>query len=186
MVSLVSQLSDGTSVEVGVVGFEGVVGLPAFLGVDKSPHVCMVQIPDGAVRVRAEIVVGEFKRGGALQDSLLRYTQSVLLTSSQLVVCNRVHTIGERLARWLLMSYDRCPRNDLPLTQEFLALMLGTRRAGVTEAAIILQAEGAISYNRGRVTITDIEGLEETACECYGIIKAEFDRLRPGQDGRGN
>ena len=180
MVSLVSQLSDGTSIEVGVTGFEGMVGLPVMLGVDRSPHECITQINDGAMRAKADSIRSEFKRGGALQDLLLRYSQSLMLTVSQVAACNRVHTVGERLARWLLMSYDRCPISELPLTQDFLAIMLGTRRAGVTEAAVILQAEGVINYRRGRITMTDREGLEETACECYKIIKAEFDRL-PGQ-----
>ncbi|HEX8708616.1 MAG TPA: Crp/Fnr family transcriptional regulator [Pyrinomonadaceae bacterium] len=179
MVSLVSQLSDGTNVEVGVTGFEGMIGLPLLLGVDRSPHECMVQIPDGRVRVRAQAIKSEFKRGGALHDLLLRYMQSLLLTVSQVATCNRVHLVGERLARWLLMSYDRCLSDDLPLTQEFLAMMLGTRRAGVTEAAIALQAEGLINYRRGHITITDKGGPEAAACECYAIIKEEFDRL-PG------
>lgn len=179
MVSLVSQLSDGTMIEVGVTGYEGMIGLPVMLGVDRSPHECMTQINDGAMRAKAESIKSEFKRGGAFQDLVLRYSQSLMLTISQVAACNRVHTVRERLARWLLMSYDRCPIPELPLTQDFLAIMLGTRRAGVTEAAVILQAEGVINYRRGRITITDKEGLEETACECYKIIKAEFDRL-PG------
>ena len=179
MVSLVSQMSDGSSIEVGVTGFEGMVGLPILLGVDRSPHECMVQIPDGAMRMTAEAMRSEFKRGGAMQDLMLRYTQSLLLMTSQVAACNRAHTVGERLARWLMMSYDRCPLDVLPLTQEFLAMMLGTRRAGVTEAAVILQAAGVINYRRGQITITDKDGLVETACECYSIVKAEFDRL-PG------
>lgn len=180
MISLVSQLSDGTQVEVGVTGFEGMVGLPVLLGVDRSPHECMTQIPDGALRARAEVIKSEFKLGGALQELLLRYTQSLMLAVSQVATCNRVHLIEERLARWLLMSHDRCPLEVLPLTHDFLAMMLGTRRAGVTQAAVLLQAEGVITYNRGRVSITDRNGLENYACECYKIVKADFDRL-PGQ-----
>ncbi len=179
MVSLVSHLSDGASVEVGIIGFEGIVGLSVLLGVDRSPHECMVQIPDGGMRLSAETVKQEFKRGGALQSLVLRYTQSLMLTLSQVATCNRAHSVGERLAKWLLMCHDRCPINEMPLTQEFIAMMLGTRRAGVTEAAVILQAEGVINYTRGRIAITDREGLEHSACECYPIIKAEFDRL-PG------
>jgi CRP-like cAMP-binding protein len=175
MISLVSQLSDGASVEVGVVGFEGMVGLPVVLGVDQSPHECMVQIQDGGTRVRADVIKREFKRGGKLQDMLLRYTQSLLLQTSQVAACNRIHLIEERLARWLLMSFDRCVCEDLPLTQEFLGMMLGVRRAGVTAAAVHLQAEGLIQYRRGHITITDKVGLEAFSCECYGIIKAEFD-----------
>lgn len=176
MVSLVSQLSDGTSVEVGVVGFEGIAGLPLLLGVNRSPHEMMCQIPGGAMQASAEAIKREFKSGGALHDLLLRYTQSLMLTISQSMACNRIHSIGERLARWLLMSYDRCPSDELPLTQEFLAAMLGTRRAGVTEAAIKLQTEGVIKYKRGHIRIEDKKGLEACACECYGIIKQEFDR----------
>jgi CRP-like cAMP-binding protein len=151
--------------------------LPFLLGSEKSPHECIVQIPDGAVQCRADVIRDEFRRGGALQDLLLRYTQSLLVLTAQVAACNRAHLVGERLARWLLMSYDRCVCVELPLTHEFLSMMLGVRRAGVTEAAIILQAEGLINYNRGHVTITDKPGLEEFACECYGIIRAEFDLL---------
>jgi CRP-like cAMP-binding protein len=127
------------------------------------------------MRVRA--LREEFKRGGALHDLLLRYTQGLLLQTSQVAACNRLHSISERLARWLLMSYDRCACEDLPFTQEFLALMLGVRRAGVTEAALILQAEGCITYRRGHIKLTDKEGLEEHACDCYEVVKAEFDLL---------
>lgn len=177
MVSLISQLSDGASVEIGIVGYEGMVGVSAVLGVDKSPHETMVQVPDGAVRMKTSVLREEFKRGGALQASLLRYIQMLLLQTSQIAACNRLHTIGERLARWLLMSQDRCRCDELPFTQEFLAIMLGTRRAGVTEAALILQAEEYISYRRGHVKILDRTGLEDFTCECYRIVKDEFDRL---------
>ncbi|PYS89646.1 MAG: Crp/Fnr family transcriptional regulator [Acidobacteria bacterium] len=177
MVSLVSQMSDGANVEVGIIGFEGMVGLSCLLGVDESPYEAIVQIQDGALRMSAQTIKREFKRGGALHDLLLRYTQSLLLMTSQVAACNRVHGIGERLARWLLMSYDRCVYADLPLTHEFIATMLGVRRAGVTEAASILQTEGLITYHRGHITIKDKQGLEEFACECYQIIKTEFDHL---------
>jgi CRP-like cAMP-binding protein len=177
MISLVSEMPDGTSVEVGVVGFEGMAGLPLVLGVDVSPHTIMVQMPDGAYRLRADVLKAEFKRGGALHDLLLRYTQGLLLHTAQIAACNRVHHVEERLARWLLMSRDRCVCDELPLTQEFLSLMLGVRRAGVTEAALTLQTEGYINYTRGHITIIDREGLESASCGCYEIIKAEFDRL---------
>jgi CRP-like cAMP-binding protein len=177
MISLISQLSDGSSVEVGIAGYEGMVGVSTVLGVDKSPHEAMVQIPDGAVRMKANIVRDEFKRGGALHDSLLRYVQMLLLQTSQIAACNRLHSIGERLARWLLMSHDRCMCDDLPFTQDFLAIMLGVRRAGVTEAALILQAEEYLSYRRGQVKILDRAGLEDFTCECYRIVKDEFDRI---------
>lgn len=175
MVSLISQLSDGSSVEVGITGYEGMIGISSVLGVDKSPHTAMVQIPDGGVRIKTSVLRDEFKRSGALHDSLLRYLQLLLLQTSQIAACNRLHSVGERLARWLLMSHDRCQCDDLPLTQDFLAMMLGIRRAGVTEAAIILQTEGYISYKRGHITVLDRAGMEEFACECYRIVKDEFD-----------
>lgn len=177
MISLIAQMSGGSDVEVGVVGFEGMACLPVVLGVAESPHKCLVQIPDGAMRLDARALRDEFGRGGALHDLLLRYTQSVIVQISQAAACNRLHNVAERLARWLLMSHDRCPSGELPFTQEFLSIMLGTRRAGVTEAAIILQADGYIHYTRGLITIIDRAGLEDFSCECYPIIKAEFDRL---------
>ena len=186
MISLVSQTSDGTSVEVGLTGYEGMVGLSVVLGVERSPHIAMVQIHDGAMRLRTEVVREEFKRGGALQDVLLRFTQSLMLQISQVAVCNRLHLVEERLARWLLMSHDRCVSEDLPLTQEFIALMLGVRRAGVTTAAVTLQAEGYINYKRGHISITDRKGLEKYSCGCYQIIKADFDRTNSGKkNGKG-
>lgn len=177
MVSLVAQMSAGQSVEVGITGFEGMVGLSALLGVEESPYTAMVQVPDGALRLSVAKAKREFKRGGAFHDLLLRYTQSLMLMTSQVAACNRVHTNAERLARWLLMTHDRCPRDILPLTQRFVAMMLGTHRERVTEAAVVLQTEGLIKYRRGNITVEDRAGLEEFACECYWIIKAEFDRL---------
>jgi len=177
MISLLSQMSDGGSVEVGLVGFEGMLGIPLLLGVDKSPHQAMAQIPDGALRVKAEVIRREFKRGGALGDLLLRFTEAMILQISQVAACNRVHTVEERLARWLLMTRDRTASDELELTQEFLAMMLGCRRAGVTTAAITLQGAGVIRYSRGHITILDKPGLEALACECYSVVKAEFDRI---------
>ena len=137
----------------------------------------MVQIPDGALRVKAEVIKREFKRGGALNDLLLRFTQAMLLQISQVAACNRVHLVEERLAHWLLMTHDRSPSDTLELTQEFLAMMLGCRRAGVTSAAITLQGDGLILYSRGHITILDRPGLEDFTCECYRVVKAEFDRV---------
>lgn len=176
MISLVSQLSDGSSVEVGVVGFEGMAGLPLVLGVDKSPHETMAQIPGAAIKLKSEVTKAEFKRGGALHDFVLRYAQKQMLQTSQVAACNRLHTIEERLARWLLMSHDRCLCDELPLTHEFLSMMLGSRRAGVTTAALALQADDFIRYSRGNITMIDRHGLEGFACECYAIVKTEFDR----------
>ncbi|HEX8458210.1 MAG TPA: Crp/Fnr family transcriptional regulator [Pyrinomonadaceae bacterium] len=177
MISLISHTASGQSVEVGVVGFEGMGGVSAVLGVDRSPHEEMVQIPNGGMRMSVRALREEFKRAGALHDRLLRYTQGLLLQTSQLAACNRLHSISERLARWLLMSYDRCACEDLPFTQEFLGLMLGVRRAGVTEAALILHAEGYINYQRGHIQITDRPGMMDYTCDCYEIVKAEFDRM---------
>ncbi len=177
MVSLISHTAAGESVEVGIVGFEGMAGISTVLGVDISPHEAMVQIPDGGMRIRVKALREEFKRGGALHDLLLPYTQGLLLQTSQVAACNRLHTLSERLARWLLMSYDRCACEDLPFTQEFLSLMLGVRRAGVTEAAVILQTEGYINYRRGHIQVMDLAGLKDYTCECYEIVKAEFDLL---------
>jgi CRP-like cAMP-binding protein len=177
MISLISHTPNGDSVEVGIVGFEGMVSISAVLGVDKSPHEMLVQINDGAMRLPVGVLQAEFKRAGVLHDKLLRYTQGLLLQTSQVAVCNAKHSISERLARWLLMSRDRCVCDDLPFTHEFLSLMIGVRRAGVTEAALILQAEEYISYKRGHIMILDRQGLEEHSCDCYEIVKAEFDLL---------
>ena len=177
MVSMVSHTPEGESVEVGIVGFEGMVNISAVLGVEKSPHEMLVQIPNGAMRLPVRVLREEFKRAGVFHDLLLRYTQALLLHTSQIAACNRLHSVSERLARWLLMSYDRCVCEDLPFTQEFLALMLGVRRAGVTEAALILQAEESIHYKRGHIRILNRQALEEHACDCYAIVKAEFDLL---------
>jgi CRP-like cAMP-binding protein len=177
MISLVSQLEDGSGTEVGVTGFEGMTGLSLILGADRSPHQTMVQIHDSAMRLKSAVLLDEFRRGGALQNLLLRFTQALMLQISQVAACNSRHPLEERLARWLLMSHDRCVCDDLPLTHEFISLMLGVRRAGVTTAALALQVEGLIDYKRGHIAITDRQGLEEYSCECYRIIKAEFDRL---------
>jgi CRP-like cAMP-binding protein len=177
MVSIVAHMPDGESVEVGIVGFEGMTSISLVLGVDIAPHEAMVQIHDGALRMPAQALLAEFKRGGALHDRLLRYAQGQLLQTSQIAACNRLHTVSERLARWLLMSHDRCVCDDLPLTQEFLSLMLGVRRAGVTESANMLHNEGYITYRRGQIKIIDRAGLERYACDCYQIVKEEFDLL---------
>lgn len=179
MVSLVAQMEGGAEVEVGVTGFEGVVGLPALLGVEKSPHLNMTQMPGGAFRVRTGALREELGRGGALLQGTLRYAQAVMVMATQTAACNALHTLSERLAKWLLMCHDRRRGEELPLTHEFLSMMLGVRRAGVTEAAVVLQAEGLIKYHRGRITVLDREGLEGFACECYPVIKAEFDRTAP-------
>jgi CRP-like cAMP-binding protein len=174
IVSLIAEDASGQSVEVGLVGFEGVVGVSTALFVEKSPFRALVQFPSKGLRMNVRAFRDEFSRAGALHDSVLQYAHSLLLHTSQLALCNRLHSLSERLARWLLMSYDRCKCVELPFTHEFLALMLGVRRAGVTEAAIILQTEGYIRYRRGHITILDKPGLEEHTCECYPILKRDF------------
>ncbi len=177
MVSLISETAAGDCAEVGVVGFEGMAGISCILGVDRSPYLGLVQYPNGAMRMTVQDLRNEFNLAGKLHTRLLRYVQGLLLQTSQVAACNSLHTVSERLARWLLMSLDRCQCKDLPFTQEFLGYMLGTRRASVTEAAIVLQAEGYIHYRRGHINIIDREGLVDHSCECYPVVKTEFDLL---------
>jgi CRP-like cAMP-binding protein len=177
VVSLVTHLKEGAGVEVGLTGNEGMVGIPIALGDDVSPNQAIIQIADGAMRMGADALREELKGGGLLQTLLLRYALALLKQVSQSAACNRSHHVAERLARWLLSCHDRVEGDELRLTQEFIAEMLGTRRAGVSEAAGILQGAGLIRYSRGHITVTDREGLEEFACECYGVVKAEYDRL---------
>ena len=180
MVSLVSQPSNGSRAEIGVTGYEGIVGIYTVLGLETSPHEVVVQIPGGAIRMKAGVLLEEFRRGETLHDTLLSYINLMLLQAGQTTLCDRLHTIEERLARWLLMSHDRWRCDDLPLTQEFLAVMLGIRRADATEAALTLQAREYIDYTQGCVRILNRAGMEGFACECYGIVKDEFDRLLAG------
>jgi CRP-like cAMP-binding protein len=177
IVSLVANMKDGRSVEVGLVGNDGMVGLSVVLGDDVAPNQAIVQIADGAMRIKASKLREELKRDGQLLGLLLRSTLVRLSQVSQTAACNGSHNVGERLARWLLMCHDRVPGDELRLTQEFIGQMLGTRRSGVSEAAVLLQGRGLISYSRGHITILNRKGLEEFACECYGIVKSEFDRL---------
>ena len=177
VVSLVTHMEEGASVEVGLVGNEGVVGLSVVMGDDVSQNHAIVQIPDGAMRMETGKLRAELKRGGQLQSLLLRYSLVLLKQVSQTAACNRNHNLGERLARWLLLCQDRVEGREIRLTQEFLAQMLGTRRSRVSEAAIILQSAGLIHYSRGIITILDREGLEEFTCECYQVVRAELDRL---------
>ncbi len=177
VVSLVTHMQEGASVEVGMIGREGMVGISVVLGDGISSNQAIVQIADGAMRLSVKDLKKELNRGGQLQPLLLRYTQTLFRQVTQTAACNRVHHIGERLARWLLTCQDRVDSDELDLTQEFIAEMLGTRRAGVSEAATMLQVEGLIRYVRGHITILNREGLEEFACECYGLVKKEIDRL---------
>lgn len=183
LVSLVSLLSDGSTAEVNVVGREGLVGLPVFLGVGRAPTRAVVLVPGGAVKIRADVLCDAFGRGGALQSRILRYTHAALFAASQTAVCNAYHPLERRLARWLLLSSDAAKSDDLPVTHEVIASMLGVRRAGVTSAAVMLKEEGLISYNRGRIDITDRPGLEVLACECYRAVKGQLEPLRGNGSG---
>ena len=175
VVSLVTQMEDGKIVEVGLVGHEGVTGLPFLLGQKKSAERAIVQVPDGGVRAKAEVILKEFERGDGLHGILLRYLNSLLRQVAQTAACNASHTIEERLSRWLLMCHDRVASDQINLTQEFIAEMLGTRRATVNVGAINLQSAGLIKYNRGRIQVMDRPGLERFACECYEAVRKVAD-----------
>ncbi|MDX6695340.1 MAG: hypothetical protein QOF02_2943 [Blastocatellia bacterium] len=176
-VSVITTFEDGGNVEIGMVGNEGMFGLNVVLGSVDTPHEALVQLPGDGFRLPAEIVRKEFKKGGQLHDLLLRYTQAFIIQIAQTAACNRSHPLGGRLARWLLMSHDRALTDELELTHEFIGIMLGSRRACVSEAAGKLQDEGAIRYKRGRITIVDRAKLETMTCECYQVMKREFNRL---------
>lgn len=181
-VSLVSTFEDGDTVEVGMVGNEGMFGVCVFLGSVTTPLLAQVQLPGEGLRMRADVLRKEFRKGGQLQDLLLRYTQAFITQIAQTAACNRAHRVEGRMAKWLLMCADRSQSKDLRLTHEFIATMLGTRRAGVTETACQLKDAGLINYKRGNVTILDRAGLEAVSCECYSLMKKEFTRL-VGADG---
>jgi CRP-like cAMP-binding protein len=175
--SLVCIQDDGSTVEAGVVSSDGMVGLPVIWGGGMTTTTAFIQVADGGMKMKAEQLIAEFKRGGELQSLLLRYTQALFTQVTQTAACNRLHTIEERLARWLLIVADRVQSDQFPLTQEFIAQMLGCRRAGVTVAAGTLARAGIISYKRGNVTILNRSDLEQASCECYSIIKNEYARL---------
>jgi CRP-like cAMP-binding protein len=178
VVSLVSTLEDGTQVEVATIGNEGLIGLPLVLYANTVPFTAFVQVPGEALRIEAE-VFGRLllEETGVLSQLLYRYTQALFNQLAQHVVCNRLHRIAQRCARWLLLTHDRVGRDEFPLTHEFLALMLGVRRASVTEVAGRLQKAGLIRYRLGIIRVLDRAGLEATCCECYSVIKQEYDRL---------
>ncbi len=177
IVSLLYTMEDGMSTEIGVVGNEGVIGIALFMGGNTMPNRALVQSAGAAIRMKAQFLRDEFKRGGEFQHLLLRYTQALVTQISQTAVCNRLHSVDRQLCRWLLLSHDRLQTDELVMTHEMIANMLGTRREGVTIAAGKLQDAGLITYYRGRIKIVDRAGLEATVCECYQVVKAEFDRL---------
>jgi len=177
MISIVAMMRDGAAVEVGIAGREGMLGVQAVLGDDISINEAMVQIPGNALRMPADVLRREAQASPELRAVLLRYVQAVLNTATQSAACNRAHLLEQRLARWLLTARDRAAADRLPLTHEFIAMMLGVRRAGVTVAAQSLQTAGLIQYAHGRITIADREGLEVAACECYEVTKRDYTRL---------
>ncbi len=174
VISLVQMTRDGISVEVGLVGMEGMVGIPIILGATASPYRAVVLVPGVSMIMEASVLRDQFNRPGPLQNLLHRYTHGLMMQLSCTVVCNRTHKIEERLARWLLMVRDRQHSDEFRLTHESIAEMLGVRRASVTQAAGTLQKAGLIRYNHGKITILDRKGLEEAACECYGISGEDF------------
>ena len=180
VVSLVSRMRDGATVEVGTAGCEGMAGLPVFLAGDSSSTRAFAQIPGYAVRMEAEAFTRLTAAPGPFHQTLLRYTQAFLTQVAQTAACNGAHLVEQRCARWLLMTHDRVAGDQFPLTHEFLAFMLGVRRAGVTVAMRKLQDAGLVAYTRGQVEILDRAGIEDASCECYATVRTHFDRLIPG------
>ena len=179
IVSLLYVMLDGASAEIGVVGNEGIIGVALFMGGETMPNRAVVQSAGHAYRLKGQLLKEEFSRSGELQHLLLRYTQALLTQMAQTAVCNRHHSLDQQLCRWLLLSLDRLPASELVMTQELIANMLGVRREGVTEAAGKLQKAGLIRYQRGRISVLDRAGLEARSCECYAVVKQEYDRLLP-------
>jgi len=184
IVSLLYVLENGSSAEIAVVGNEGILGIALFMGGHTTPSRAVVQSKGNAYRLKANLLLDEFNRGGASHNLLLRYTQALITQMTQTAVCYRHHTVEQQLCRWLLLSLDRLHGNALDMTQELIANMLGVRREGVTEAAGRLQRDGLIQYSRGHIEILDRERLEGRVCECYQVVKTEFDRLLPMGDQR--
>jgi CRP-like cAMP-binding protein len=181
IVSLLYVMEDGASAEIAVVGHEGVVGISLFMGGESTPSRAVVQSAGQGFRLRGQVVKDEFERSVPVMHLMLRYTQALITQMAQTAVCNRHHTLDKQLCRWLLLSLDRLQGNELVMTQELIANMLGVRREGVTEAALKLQAAGLIRYARGHITVLDRAGLEERTCECYAVVKKEYDRLLPAR-----
>jgi CRP-like cAMP-binding protein len=178
IVSLLYVLENGASAEIAVVGNEGLIGVALFMGGETTPSRAIVQSAGHAFRLDGQRLKDEFHRNGGLQLLLLRYTQSLITQMAQTAVCNRHHSVDQQLCRWLLLSLDRLASNELVMTQELIANMLGVRREGVTEAAGKLQKLGAIRYSRGRITVLERPKLEELCCECYSVVKRESDRIQ--------
>ena len=181
IISLLYVMEDGASAEIAVVGNEGVVGISLFMGGESTPSRAVVQSAGQGWRLSSRSVKEEFERHGPVMHLLLRYTQALITQMSQTAVCNRHHSLDQQLCRWLLLSLDRLGGNELVMTQELIANMLGVRREGVTEAALLLQKLGLIRYSRGHISVLDRAGLEARTCECYAVVKKEYDRLLPGK-----
>ena len=182
IVSLLYVMENGASAEIAVVGNEGIVGISLFMGGESTPSRAVVQSAGRGYRMRAQAIKDEFKRAPVLY-LLLRYTQALITQMAQTAVCNRHHTLDQQLCRWLLLSLDRLQGSELVMTQELIANMLGVRREGVTEGALKLQDAGVIRYSRGRITVLDRPELERRTCECYAVVKKEYDRLLPNTPG---
>src|SRR4051794_24476844 len=178
VLSLVAGVDEEVAVEIATIGFEGMAGLPVFLGVAASPHRCFCQIPGQALQLETAALHRLLRGDGALRDLLHRYTHAMMTFVGQNVACNQLHSVEERTARWLAHTHDRVHADTFPITQEFLALMLGVRRARVSVSAGILQRGGLIRYSRGRMVILDTDGLRAAACDCYRLILRTFDQLR--------
>ena len=181
IVSLLYVMENGASAEIAVVGNEGLVGVSLFMGGESTPSRAVVQSAGTGFRLRAQLVKDEFNRSGPVLHLLLRYTQALITQMAQTAVCNRHHSLDQQLCRWLLLSLDRLRDNELVMTQELIANMLGVRREGVTEAALKLAQDGLIRYARGRISVLDRPGLERRTCECYAVVKKEYDRLLPNR-----
>jgi CRP-like cAMP-binding protein len=184
IVSLLYVLENGASAEIAVVGKEGIVGISLFMGGESTPNRAVVQSAGKGFRLSADSLKAEFNRAGAVLHLLLRYTQALITQMSQTAVCNRHHSLDQQLCRWLLLSLDRLAGDELVMTQELISNMLGVRREGVTEAAQQLQAAGLIRYARGRITVLDRDRLEKRSCECYAVVKKEYDRLLPDEPAK--
>jgi CRP-like cAMP-binding protein len=179
IVSLLYVMENGASAEIAVVGNEGIVGISLFMGGESTPSRAVVQSAGQGFRLEAQLMKDEFNRAGPVLHLLLRYTQALITQMAQTAVCNRHHSLDQQLCRWLLLSLDRLEGSELVMTQELIANMLGVRREGVTEGALKLQQAGLIRYARGRISVLDRNGLERRTCECYAVVKAEYDRLLP-------
>lgn len=186
IISLLYVLEDGSSVEIAVVGNEGMLGIALFMGGHTTPSRAIVRGKGQALRLKADNLLEEFQLGGQTQSLLLRYTQALITQMTQTGVCNRHHSVEQQLCRWLLLSLDRLPGNSLDMTQDLIASMLGVRREGVTEAAGRLQRDGLIQYSRGHIEVLDRPRLEQNVCECYKVVKTEFERLLPFCNERGH